>query len=873
MNKNHHHKSPPRLAQRLLSRLLKDELAEEVLGDLDEKFYQTQKQYANARAKRNYWYQVLNYLRPFALKAFKVKYSNFNSMFKHNLLVSYRNLLRNKTHSAINIGGLAMGLTVALLIGLWVADELNFNRYHSNYDRIVQVMNQRSFRGEIRTNTSNFSQLAPHLAENYPDFFEKVVLTPYRPEEVLLSVDKANYNEMGRYIQDGGPEMLGLKMKRGAYGGLEEMNSIMLSETLAKKLFGDRDPLDQTVRLRAQTDLKVTGIYEDIPKNSTFGDAAFMISFKRWYDNDPAFFKWDNYNCAIYAQLKPGVTAEQVSDAIKDVIKPHLEADNIPTVFVKPMRDWHLTTYDELGVERASERVRFIWLYATIGLFVLLLACINFMNLSTAQSQKRMREVGVRKAIGSVRAQLIRQFLAESTLYAFSAYIISIMAAFLLLPWFNGISEKSMVMPFSDAPFWGLSLAVVFITALLAGGYPAFYLSSFRPVRALHGAVKFGKGGVRLRQVLVVFQFTISIALIVGTITIHRQTEHARNRPIGYTQEGLITLRAQNREYADIYQTLRTELKNTGMVTEIAQANYPLTNDLGQNEGFKWRDQAEGSDVSFNTIFVRHEYGAAVGWDLLQGRDFSREFASDLNGVVITESAAKAMQFENPIGEKIRAPFEVNGSDQLTILGVVSDLVKESPFATPKPAIMFLTEFDLRFLFIRINPDVSMAQALPKIEKVWAELAPTHPFNYQFVDEVYANKFREEERISSLAGFFSTLAILISCLGLYGLASFVAEQRSKEVGIRKILGASLSQLWQLLSRDFAVLVGIACLVAIPLAAYILQGWLNDYEYNIGLEWWTFGLAGVGALIVTLITVSSQMVKAALVSPVKALRSE
>ncbi|OEJ99808.1 ABC transporter permease [Roseivirga misakiensis] len=870
--------TPPRLAEKLLCWFLKDELAEEVQGDLEEKFYLKIRLNSLKEARRNYWVQVFGYLRPFALKKInspRLFGINNNTMFKHNLLISYRNLLKNKTYSLINIGGLAAGMTVALLIGLWVNDELSFNKYHENYDRIVQVLHQRERNnGEVMTNTSQVSQLGPHLKENYPHFFDKVVLMPYRTDEVLLSVDRNSFNQTGRYMQPDGPELLGLKMIHGTRLGLEDMNSIMLSESLSKKLFGQADPMGQLVKLRAMTDMIVTGIYKDIPKNSAFRDAQFVAPLRLFYNNDPEFFKWDNYNMAVFGELKAGVDPKVVSEAIEETMFPHMKGKSKPRAFVMPMAEWHLNAYYENGIRKTSPRLRFIWIYTTIGIFVLLLACTNFMSLSTARSQKRMREVGVRKAIGSMRSQLIRQFLSESFLFVLLAFAFSIIAIAAILPWFNGIAEKTIPLPFSNPSFWLYSVIFIVTTALLSGAYPAFYLSSFKPIQALRGTSKFGNGGKRSRQGLVVFQFTISIALVIGTIAIHNQTQFAKNRPVGYSQEGLMTVRAQNREYAGIFETLQTELKKTGVVTEIAQAAYPLTNTLGQNQGFEWTGQSEEREFSFNTVFVRPEYGRTVGWKILQGRDFNEDIASDLNsGVIISESAAKIMNLDDPIGMKIRNKDGFNGKNEYTIIGVATDMIKESPFEPPMPAFIFPLNADLRYLLIRVNPNVSLSEALPKIENTWRTLAPTHPFRYSFIDDQYALKFKEEERISSLVTLFSVLAILISVLGLYGLASFVAEQRTKEVGIRKILGAPLLNLWKLLTSDFAVLIMIASIIAVPISYSSLSRWLDSYQYRIGLDWWIFVVAIVSTLVVTLLIVSIQTIKAASANPVKSLRSE
>lgn len=874
---NHkNHIAPPKLARHFLLWFLRSDLAEEVLGDLDEKFYTTLKNKSKTKARRNYWYQVINYLRPFAFKLFKSPQSfgaNKTTMIKHNLLVSYRNITKNKVHSFISIAGLSLGMIVTILMGLWVADELSFNKYHKNHDRIVQVLHQRArSNGEIMTNSSQVSQLGPHLMEAFPHFFEKVVLMPFRSEEVLLSKENISFYETGRYMQADALEMLGIEMIYGSYDGLTDAKSIMLSESLSKKLFNLKNPIGELVKLKTRTDLKVTGVYKDIPKNSEFSNSQFILPFTLSYGNDPAFFKWDDYNTAVYGQLKPNIDVEQVSLAIREVMFPYMESK--PTAFVVPMKDWHLNNYYENGIKKTSPRLRFVWLNAIIGAFVLSLACINFMNLSTARSQKRMKEIGLRKAIGSVRGQLIKYFLLESFLYTFFAFLISLISATALLPWFNQIAEKSLTIPLESMVFWLASISFILLTSLLAGGYPALHLSSLNPIKALSGSQKSFRSKGWARQGLVIFQFTISIFLIISTIAIHNQTQHAKNRPIGYSQNGLIMMKRQNQEYAGKYETLRAELKNTGMVSEVTQSATSLISTVGQTGGFDWTGTEEEREVIFNYVFVRPEFGKTVGWKMLEGRDFDKTLSSDLNnGVIISESAALLIGLDDPIGHKIRAKNGFNGKKEFTIIGVATDMVKDSPFKAPVPAIIFPYDGDLRWLIIRIDPAVSLSKAIPVIKETWNNLAPTHPFNYQFVDDLYANKFREEEKISSLATFFSTIAILISALGLYGLAAFVAEQRTKEVGIRKILGASLASIWQLLSKDFVILIVISSIISIPVAYSILSKWLASYEYSIALEWWIFAAACIGTLCIALLIVSSQTIKAAAINPSKSLKVE
>ncbi len=870
---------PPKLATRFLLWFLRDDLAEEVLGDLEEKFYDKLEGSSAFQARLDYWYQIFNYLRPFAIK--NLNFITYHTMYKSYFKIGWRNLLKNKGYSLINIGGLAAGMAVAMLIALWIYDELSFNKYHDNYDRIAQVMRNEVWEGNLETDESMVTGLATLLRTTYSDQFQYVVMAT-QPADHIIAKDEVKFSEPGRFMHPEAPEMLSLKMLYGTRNGLSDMHSIVIAESVAKKLFGDANPINQQVKIDGQMEVIVTGVYEDIPYNSEFNDLKIIapmdlfMSVNTWTD----YNSWNNYFMRIYAQLPPAADPKTgfkaVSAVIKDTMKDHEEKDTYQEkegILLHPMSRWHLYSKFENGESVGNERLLFVWLNGIIGIFVLLLACINFMNLNTARSEKRAKEVGIRKAIGSLRSQLIYQFFSESFLVAFLAFVFSILLALALLPWFNDLSGKEMQLPFANPYFWLICLAVTFITGLLAGSYPALYLSSFDPVKVLKGTFRVGRFASVPRKVLVVFQFTISIALIIGTIIVYQQIQFAKNRPVGYSRAGLLTLPASSADYRGKYDALRTQLKNTGVVSEVAEANYPLTNTLGNNTGFDWPGRDPSFDPSFNTIVVTPEYGETVGWEVVAGRGFSRDFSTDALGVVINESALKVMGLDNPIGETIRFKRDYFGGNEFTIIGVVKDMIKGSPYEPASPSIIFPSIYDMSWLFIKINPNESASVALPKIEAVFKDLIPSVPFDYKFVDDEYDAKFRAEERIGKLAAFFTIFAIFISCLGLFALASFVAEQRTKEIGIRKVLGATVPQLWQKLSADFVRLVLISCFIAIPLAYYLLNNWLQTYQYHTEISWLVLAAAGFGALVITLLTVSYQTIKAALINPVKSLRSE
>jgi ABC-type antimicrobial peptide transport system permease subunit len=798
-------------------------------------------------------------------------------MLKNYLRIALRNLIKNKGFSFINIGGLAIGMAVAMLIGLWIHDELAFNQNHRNYDRIAQVKVHSKWRGEVNTNDTHVTGLGALLRSTYNSHFKHVVMVRETAEYIIASEDKA-FTELGNFMQPEAPEMLTLKMVYGAWSGLRDMSSILLSRTLAEKFFGDANPLGKILKINARMEVKVTGVFEDLPHNSEFSETAFIAPF----DLMVASYRhinanaWTNYNMLIYVQIHPRADFDKVSAIIKNAELPYVDKERAaanPEVFLHPMRKWHLHSTFENGVNVTSERMKFVWFYGMIGVFVLLLACINFMNLSTAGSAKRAKEIGVRKSVGSMRSQLVGRFLSESVLTAVLAFVLALSLVQLILPWFNELANKEMGILWTNPWYWLAGTAFTLFTALLAGSYPAFYLASFNPVTALKGAFRSGRDAAFRRKILVVVQFTVCTALIIGTMAVYQQIQFAKNRPAGYSRDGLLMLPLRTPDGAGKYHQLRSELKRTGVVAEIAESERSITSTSGWNAGFNWQGKDPAFDPAFNTVAVTHEFGKTVGWQFVAGRDFSRDFASDLSGVALNESAVKLMGLENPVGKIINFDPPWQESRNYAILGVVKDIVKGSPFQPAYPSVTFLSEDDLRWLYIKIAPDIRAGEALPKIEAVLKKLAPSIPFDYKFADDAYAARFYDEERIGKLAGFFSALAILISCLGLFGLVSFVAEQRTKEIGVRKILGASVANLWRMLCKDFVALVMISCFIAVPVAYFFLHAWLQKYEYRTEISWWVFATASIGVLFLTLLTVSFQAVKAAIANPVDSLRSE
>ena len=536
------------------------------------------------------------------------------------------------------------------------------------------------------------------------------------------------------------------------------------------------------------------------------------------------------------------------------------------------MKDWHLRSSFENGVQTGG-RIENVWLFGIIGAFVLLLACINFVNLSTARSEKRAVEVGIRKSIGSKRGQLITQFLSESFLIVLFSFVVSIGLVLLFLNGFNDLASKSIVFPWANIGFWTASLVFIVLTSFLAGSYPALYLSSFNPVSVLKGTFKAGRYAALPRKVLVVTQFTVSIALIIGTIVVINQIDYAKNRPSGYEKEGLVQVPVMSLEFIGKADFMRNQFIESGAVTEMATMSSPTTSIWSNVSGFEWEGKAQGFQEDFAVASVSYEFVESLGLKVIDGRGFSRQFATDSMAIILNKTAVSYMGIKNPVGKILKDGGGENSVD-FKIIGVVDDMLMQSPYEPVKQTIYFFDrENNANFYNLRLNPEKSVADNLATVEQVFKRNFPNIPFAYQFVDEQYGRKFRAEERVANLSQVFTLLAIFISCLGLFGLASFVAEQRTKEIGVRKTLGASVSQLWMLLSRDFVKLVIISLLIGSPIAYLLMSQWLQKFPYRTDISWTVFVIACSGALLITLITVSFQAIRTATTNPVDSLRTE
>jgi ABC-type antimicrobial peptide transport system permease subunit len=876
-----------RIALRILRWFCRTDMVKPIEGDLAELHVERLQQSGKLKADLFLFRDVLLLFRPGIIKTFQPSNSTTSpAMFKNYLFITWRNLMKDKAYSMINIGGLAIGMAVALLNGLWISDELSFNKSFENRDQIAMVAKSVVVEGKrIHAGTTLNYPLATEMMTTYRNQFERVARASFTQDQIIANNDK-KFASRSVFADPAIAEIFSLKMIAGTRDALKEPNTIMLSESIGRKLFGNTDPLGQVVTVNNKTELKVTGVFADFPMNTKLYLTTAFISWETYRVTNKSLLEraendWRNHFFNMYVQIPEGKTFEEISTTIinaqadKTLHIPQ-DAAQHPQVLLFPMRDWYLRPYSREGPGYDTDRLEKLWMMGSIGAFVLILACINFMNLSTARSERRAKEVGVRKTVGSLRRQLITQFYSESLVVVLISFCIALAMAGSLMPWFNQVAFKDLTLPLDEADFWLMSVGVIFVTSLLAGSYPALFLSSFKPIHVLKGTFKAGRWASLPRKALVVFQFAISVILVGATVVIQQQVQHARNRPAGYDQERLIMIRKKTSDFYGKYDVLKNELKKTGAVTEVSESMGKVTEIASGNNGWTWKGSDPKVDQQFGTLAVSHDYGRTIGWEIIEGRDFSREFHSDSSGLIINESAAKEIGMANPVGELVTWTWWVDGRKRdYRILGVVKDMVMNSAYEPTEATVFYIAGFNGTpgWIDIRINDRYSISEALLKIEDVFKKHVPSAPFEYFFVDEEYASKFTLEKRIGTLVTFFASLAILISCLGLFGLAWFVAGQRTKEIGIRKISGASVAQLWRLLSSGFLWLTLIACTIAVPTAWYLVESWLQRFPYRIEVSPWIFAVITGGTIIVALITVSYQAIKASTMNPVKSLRSE
>ena len=785
-------------------------------------------------------------------------------MLSNYLLVTWRQLQRNRLYSLINITGLAVGMAVAMLIGIWIWDELTFNHWHSRHASLARILSIARVNNEVTVGGMASVPMEAALRSHDPSAFRELTLVS-QGGHVLATNDK-KVSQWGMWAEPAFPVMFSFRMVSGNAMALKDPSSLLLSQNMALALFGRTDALNKTLTVDGRTPMKVGGVFSDLPENSQFYGTDVVMAWGNKDNRGTTMGNdWSDHHFELFAELADGVTAAAITARIKDLSKPYLKG-GFEELAMQPMGQWHL--YNEFrNGKQAGGEISTVRLFMATGCFILLLACINFTNLSTARGNKRAKEVGLRKTVGSGRGQLIAQFLSESLLMAFFSLVIAIGLAALLMPTFNHLAGKQLVFPWASPGFWLAAGCFTILTGLLAGSYPAFYLSGFKPAAVLKGVFLVGRSSVVARKVLVVIQFTISIALIIGILVVNRQIRYAQDRPVGYTRAGLITVGTNEPGRMDHFDALRDALLQSGGASEVAASSSPATDVENDMLGYNWKGRDPNTTAVIGTLFVSYDFGKTLGWQLKEGRDFSRGFPTDSGAYVINEAAARHIGLTHPVGEFIRWHNEDH-----PIIGVISDMVMESPYRPVKPTFFTLSsDRRIHVITIRLNPALTQRAALAIIEPVFRKYLPESPFDYSFTDADYAAKFRAEEQVGDLSGLFTLLALFISCLGLFGLASFVAEQRTREIGIRKILGVSVVQLWGLLSREFVVLVVVAFAMAAPIAWICGQEWLRGFDYRTNFSVWIFAAAGICVIAITLLVVSLQSVRVARANPVKMLR--
>ncbi|MFN8314484.1 MAG: ABC transporter permease [Cyclobacteriaceae bacterium] len=786
-------------------------------------------------------------------------------MLRNYLIIAFRNLLRSPAYSFINIGGLAVGITSSVLILLWVIDEISFDRFHSNREQLHQVWIHATFSDRISSYESMPLPLYQYL-KTADTRIKNTAVTDWGSNHLIAAGDQ-KFMKRGHFVS---PEFLTM-FKFPLISGdpsrvLAEPTAIVISQRLANALFGTQDPLNQLIRIDNQSDFKVSGVLKDVPDNSTF-QFDYLLPWSVYAQMDwvkQSETQWDNESFPIYAELAAGVEAKEVNPAIEKIISEK-NPDAKRQLFLHPMADWHLRSTFKDG-KPAGGAGDYVSLFAAIALFVLVIACINFMNMATARSERRAREVGVRKAIGSRRSELIYQFLGESFLIVTLATLIALVFIELSLPFYNSLVNKHLSIDYSSIPVWLSGLGLILVVGLFAGSYPAFYLSSFNPAKVLKGKLMVGAQGATPRKILVAIQFLVAISLIGGTVVIYQQINLVKGRPIGYDKENLMMV-TSNDELAKNYKALKEDLVQSGVAVSVTGSASPITAIYGNNT-LEWPGMPQGQQIIFSRVTTDYLYTKTMGIKVLEGRDFSESFKSDTAAMLLNQAAVDVMGLENPIGAQVGL-----WSRKWTVVGVLENTLMASPFRAVPPGFFLLQPAWLDVITIRLKSADDLPATIKSVEAIFRKHNPTYPFEYSFVDDDFNKKFASIEMIGTLANLFAFLALFITGLGLYGLAAFTAEQRTKEIGIRKVMGASTLSIVRLLSRDFANLVFIGFAIAAPVAWWGLGNFLERYDYRVNIQWWVLPLAGMMALFLVLVVVASQAARAAQANPVESLRSE
>ena len=789
-------------------------------------------------------------------------------MFQTNFKISLRNLMKNKLYSFINISGLAIGMASAILIFLWIQNEVSHDRFFTKADRIYLMNNRDMYNGELFAWNFTSKPMGLAIKTDYPEV-EDVARVNNGGANFLLSNGDKHFSLHGNFVDAGFLNIFSFPLLKGNAGtALSSVSNIVLTEQLAKKLFGNEDAIGKTVKIDSINFLTVSGVLKDLPSNTSF-DFEYLLPWsyatKIGLDDD----YWGNNSVQTFVLLKRGASLDKFNKKVSNIIINHLkEGETTTHVFAQPYKDAWLYSKVENG-NYVGGRIDQVRLFIIIAVFILLIACINFTNLSTTRSEKRAKEVGIRKVAGAQKHSLILQFISESVLLSVSAGVIAIAVAQLCLPLFSDIVGKKIEIDYSNPVYWLYAVAFILFTGVAAGLYPAFYLSSFQPVKVLKGTFQPANNLITPRRVLVVLQFSFAIALIICTIIVKDQIRYAQNRDAGYNRNNLAFVIM----FGDAHKNselIKRNLISSGAATAVALTSAPITEHWSDSNGFTWTgSEQQDKDMNFIMYSADAGFSKTIGLSLLSGRDIDvMHYKTDSTAVLLNEKAVKMMGLKNPLGQIITGQ-----GIALHVIGVVKDFISESPYYPVKPVFIAGPSFGYSVINFRLNPKSSVATSLAKAEAVFKQYNPQYPFNVRFYDSEYQQKFGDEQRAGTLAGLFAGLTVFISCLGLFGLATYMAKNRTKEIGIRKVLGASVANITGMLSKDFLKLIAISFVIASPLAWLVMNRWLLNYEYRIAIEWHVFAFAGSLSFLIAIVTVSFQSIKAAIANPVKSLRTE
>lgn len=788
-------------------------------------------------------------------------------MIKNFFKVAWRNLLRNKGFSLINISGLSIGMAAAILIMLWIQSEVNYDQFHEKRSRIYEGWNKATFSGNLQCWATTPQVMARTLEKDIPEV-ERAVRVHWN-RNFLCSVGDKRIMIKGNMVDTGFLQVFSFPMIKGDPNtALNKDYGILLTQSGAKKIFGDEDPMGKTIKIDNKDNFTVNGILKDPPDDSRF-KFEFLMNWSYVIKRNEADSNWGNNSTKTYALLKENASIAAANAKVK-TLKVRYKKDADPTweMFLYPISRWHLYSNFKDGKEDGG-LIEFIKLFGIIAAFILLIACINFMNLSTARSEKRAKEVGIRKVVGAQRKSLVGQFIGESILISAIAGVFALLIVQLALPAFGQLTEKKLFVGYNDVGFWAKGLGFIILTGVIAGSYPAFFMSSFNPNKVLKGTFKAANALITPRKLLVVLQFTFAIILIICTSIVKQQIDHARNRESGYGRDHLV-YHFLTGDLDKNYGLVKNELLQSGIAKSVTKTSSPLTEGWSDSWGFEWEGKDPEDKTDFDRFAADDGLIATTGITLTRGRDFNlASFPTDSSAMIINESSAKVMNFKDPIGQIVK-----DGDQSYHIVGVIKDFILGSPYYPTKPMIIEGYKGGwFNVINVKLNHANGDVANINKMQAIFKKYNPEYPFEYKFVDEEYGAKFKSEERTGTLAALFAALTIFISCLGLFGLATYMAENRIKEIGVRKVLGASVTGITALLSKDFLKLVMISFVIASPVAWWMMHVWLQKYPYHVSIQWQVFLIAGLISFLISVITVSHQSIKAAIANPVKSLRSE